>query len=83
MEERSVERVVIQFHVEIKQPFGVEDLVDGMNFLTQRMGLVHIIITSDLKADNVQKIPNWSNNFNGRSRLRFNQSSNAEYGEDW
>ena len=40
---------------------ALKHFINGMDLLTSNMGLIHIVISNDLKADNVQKILTGSN----------------------
>ena len=40
---------------------ALKHFIDGMDLLTSNMGLIHIVVSNDLKADNVQKILTGSN----------------------
>ena len=40
---------------------ALNNLINGMDLLTSNMGLIHIVVSNDLKADNVQKILTGSN----------------------
>ena len=36
-------------------------MIDGFNLFTSNMGLIHIVISNDLKAENLQKIATENN----------------------
>ena len=40
---------------------ALKNFINGMDLLTSNMGLIHIVVSNDLKADNVQKILTGSN----------------------
>ena len=40
---------------------ALKHFINGMDLLTSNMGLIHIVVSNDLKADNVQKILTGSN----------------------
>ena len=41
---------------------SLKKMIDGFNLLTSNMGLIHIVISNDLRAESIQKIATANNN---------------------